>query len=113
MIEDRVKDILAEVEALRKVEDIGLEIDKQLKHNQYEQMDRKSKISEKKRKLGELISPIRQNIMVQINNQIYCVFYNQKYGTASIVPAMSVKDAETQLAVHKMQNGEAPNGRII
>jgi hypothetical protein len=113
MIEDRVKDILAEQEALGKVEAIGMEILIQQKNNQFEQFERKTKISEKKRKLGEAISCIRQNIIVEINDKPYCVFYNQKYGTASIVLALTTKEAETQLAVHKMQNGAAPNERDI
>jgi hypothetical protein len=40
---------------------------------------------------------------MEVNNKVYCVFYNRKYGTAGVLEAVSVKDAELKLCINKME----------
>jgi len=56
-----------------------------------------------KNNLGQAISPISQNIIVEINNKLYCAFFNRKYNTGGVIEAISAKDAELKLCINKME----------
>jgi hypothetical protein len=113
VIEERVKDIFASQDAEKKIKDELDGIEKKRNEVFSALMTQRGMTACKKENLGKIIAPLTKNIIVQIDGKIYCVFFNRKYGTASILEGLSVKDAETQIAINKMQNGAAPNERDI
>jgi hypothetical protein len=68
----------------------------------------------KKVELGKLIQGLASNVVLEINGKQYCLFYNIKNNRASIVPALSVKEAEIAISVNKLKDtGEKINNGNI
>lgn len=103
MLEQKVKEIITKQEALNELERKIAEHDMGKQALLGEHYRAKQELANDKLNLGKIISPISQNIIMEINNKIYCVFYNRKYNTAGIIEGVSTKDAEIKLCINKME----------
>ena len=103
MLEQKVKAIIEKQEAFNELERKIAEYDMGKQALLSEHFKAKHELVNDKANLGKIIAPISQNIIMEVNNKIYCIFYNRKYGTAGILEAISAKDAELTLCVNKME----------
>jgi hypothetical protein len=103
MLEQKVKEIIIKQESLNEINKRIADCDMQKIGLMNELFKAKQEIASDKLNLGRIIAPITQNIIMEINNKIYCVFFNRKYGTAGIIEAVSAKDAEIKLCINKME----------
>jgi hypothetical protein len=103
MLEQKVKEIITKQEAVNELERKIAEYDMGKQALLSEHFKARNELANDKANLGKIIAPISQNIIMEVNNKVYCVFYNRKYGTAGVLEAVSVKDAELQLCINKME----------
>ena len=103
MLEQKVKEIITKQEALNEIEKKIAEYDMGKQALLSKHFKARNELNNDKLNLGKIIAPISQNIIMEINNKIYCVFFNRKYGTAGITEAISPKDAEIKLCIEKME----------
>lgn len=103
MIEEKVAKIIEFQDAINKINLSISECDTKRQSLMGERFRVLNDLNNEKASLGLSIAPISQNIIVEVNNKLYCAFYNRKFNTGGVIEAISAKDAEIKLTVNKLR----------